>query len=42
MYTSGNTIPAEWPQRADESTYATYAKLPSWHLEEAASLLAGY
>lgn len=37
-----NKIPTEWPRRADESTYRKYAKLHSWHLEEAASLVAGY
>ena len=40
MY-AGNTVPTEWPRRADRSTYETYAKLPSWHVEEAASLAAG-
>ena len=39
MY-AGNTVPTEWPRRADRSTYETYAKLPSWHVEEAASLAA--
>lgn len=41
MYDAGNTVPTEWPKRADRSTYETYAKLPSWHVEEAASLSAG-
>ena len=40
MY-AGNTVPTEWPKRADRSTYESYAKLPSWHVEEAASLTAG-
>ena len=39
MY-AGNTVPTEWPRRADRSTYETYAKLPSWHVEEAASVAA--
>jgi hypothetical protein len=39
MY-AGNTVPTEWPRRADRSKYETYAKLPSWHVEEAASLAA--
>jgi hypothetical protein len=38
---AGNTAPTEWPRRADRSTYEAYAKLPSWHVEEAASLAAG-
>src|SRR6266480_1317426 len=41
MY-AGNTVPTEWPKRANRSTYETYAKLPSWHVEEAASLTAGH
>jgi hypothetical protein len=41
MYT-GYTIPTEWPTRADRSTYVEYAKQPSWHAEEAASLAAGF
>jgi len=40
MY-AGNTLPTEWPRRADRSTHETYAKLPSWHVEEVASLAAG-
>ncbi len=40
MY-AGNTVPTEWPRRADRSTYETYAKVPSWNVEEAASLAAG-
>ena len=40
MY-AGNTVPTERPRRADRSTYETYAKLPSWHVEEVASLAAG-
>ena len=42
MYGLGNTIPTEWPQRADTSIYEKYARLPSWHIEEAASLVAGF
>ncbi len=38
----GKTIPTEWPARADPSTYEEYAKQPSWHVEEAASLAAGF
>jgi hypothetical protein len=41
MY-AGNTIPTEWPTRADQFTYEEYAKQPSWHVEEAASLAAGF
>ena len=38
----GNTVPKKWPRRADSETYEKYARLPSWHVEEAASLVAGY
>jgi hypothetical protein len=38
MYTSAT----EWPRRADQATYEKYAKLPAWHIEEAASLAAGF
>ena len=38
----GNTIPADWPQHANRSAYRKYALLPSWHIEEATALVAGY
>lgn len=41
MY-EANTIVKDAPQRADEETFKQYAALPSWHIEAAASLAAGY
>jgi hypothetical protein len=41
MY-AGNMVPNDWPQRADRATYEKWARLPSWHLEEAASLVCRY
>src|SRR6267154_1104932 len=38
----GNTFETELPCPADAATYEKYAKLPSWHVEEAASLVAGF
>lgn len=38
----GNTVPASWPERASRETYEEYAKRPSWHIEEAAALVAGF
>jgi hypothetical protein len=38
----GNTIPADWPQPASAATYASYARKPSWHFEEAVALVAGF
>src|SRR5689334_7258053 len=38
----GSTHPTEWPQRACEATYTKYARLPTWHVEEAASLVCGF
>ena len=42
MYGGGLIVPTEWPQLADPSTYEAYARLPSLHVEEAASLFAGF
>jgi hypothetical protein len=38
----GNVVPADWPVRADRAAHEAWAKLPSWHIEEAASLVCGY
>jgi hypothetical protein len=38
----GNVVPADWPPHADNATYGTWAKFPSWHVEEAASLVCGF
>ncbi len=41
MY-SGRTVPHDWPTRATRETYALYAAKPSWHIEEATTLAAGF
>jgi hypothetical protein len=38
----GNVVPADWPVRADREVHEAWAKLPAWHIEEAASLVCGY
>ena len=38
----GNTVPTEWPKRADRATYEYYGSLPSLLVEEATALIAGY
>ncbi len=38
----GNVILSELPRRADAATYEKYARLPSWHVEEAAALVVGF
>lgn len=41
MY-GANILVSEPPARADEETFKQYAARPSWHIEAAASLAAGY
>lgn len=38
----GNIVEIELPRRADAAIFEVYARLPSWHVEEAASLVAGF
>jgi hypothetical protein len=35
----GHVVPADWPARADQATHEVWAKLPSWHIQEAACLV---
>ena len=35
-------VPDDWPLPADKGTYESYARLPAWSLEQAATLAAGY
>jgi hypothetical protein len=37
----GHVVPADWPVRADQAVYEAWAKLPSWHIQEAACLVCG-
>ena len=38
----GNTVPADWPVRADQAAHEAWAGLPSWHIEEAACLVCRF